>query len=97
MKKVYLTGKNGKGKYAVIDNEDYEKVSLYKWYFHPQGYAIRSVFENGEKIETQGMHRFILKIPKGFVTDHINRNGLDNRKSKLRFVKQAQNLYNRQV
>ena len=44
MKKVYLTGKNGKGKYAVIDNEDYEKVSLYKWYFHPQGYAIRSVF-----------------------------------------------------
>ena len=42
------------------------------------------------------MHREILgKIPEGYVVDHINRNGLDNRKKNLRICTVSENLLNR--
>jgi len=41
------------------------------------------------------MHRFILKnIPKGLEVDHINHNGLDNRRCNIRIVTSAQNKWN---
>jgi hypothetical protein len=40
------------------------------------------------------MHRYIMKVPKGLVCDHINHNGLDNRKSNLRICTRQQNTYN---
>ena len=41
------------------------------------------------------MHHQIINIPKGMVCDHINRNGLDNRKANLRPATVSQNLCNR--
>jgi hypothetical protein len=41
------------------------------------------------------MHRQIMGAPKGKVVDHINREGLDNRKSNLRPASRSQNNCNR--
>jgi hypothetical protein len=81
-----------KGKFAIVDAEDYEWLSRYKW--HAMGgsnpYACRK--KNGRTIL---MHRMILKPPPGMVVDHINGNGLDNRKCNLRICTHAQNMRNR--
>lgn len=41
------------------------------------------------------MHRQIIDIPKYLVCDHLNGNGLDNRKANLRPATVSQNLCNR--
>ncbi len=41
------------------------------------------------------MHREVIKIPDDMFTDHINQNGLDNRKANLRPATYAQNIRNR--
>ena len=40
------------------------------------------------------MHREILNTPKGMHTDHINHDGLDNRKCNLRICTNSQNQAN---
>ena len=40
------------------------------------------------------MHRQIMHAPKNIIIDHINRNGLDNRKANLRFATPTQNAWN---
>jgi hypothetical protein len=40
------------------------------------------------------MHREILNVPDGILVDHINRNGLDNRKANLRRATHSQNAWN---
>jgi hypothetical protein len=79
--------------YALIDADDYERLSQYKWSKSFSGYACSS----NKKVRT--MHRLIVDtdVPKGYVIDHINRNRLDNRKSNLRVVSQSLNLHNRCV
>lgn len=40
------------------------------------------------------MHREIMDVPKHLVCDHINHNGLDNRKNNLRTCTRQQNTHN---
>ena len=40
------------------------------------------------------MHREIMDAPAGLYVDHINRNGLDNRRPNLRIVTPQQNSWN---
>lgn len=80
------------GEYALVDEEDYDKLSQYTWYLNPEGYATRA----DGKI-TIRMHRELLAAPKGKEVDHINMDRLDNRKSNLRLATKQQNSANRIV
>lgn len=70
-----------KGKFAIVDAEDYDWLSQYKWCAvksRETFYAQR--WSNGT---TVSIHREIMCAPKGVICDHKNHNGLDNRKSNL--------------
>jgi len=92
MKTIPLT----QGKFAIVDDEDFEWLSSYSWSFHHAGYAQRGDISGG-KLRMVFMHRQILGTPKGVDTDHVNGDGLDNRKSNLRKATRSENLYNQGV
>ncbi len=83
------------GKFAIVDAEDYNWLSRYDWCATKSRqtyYAHR--YSNGTILS---MHREIMRAPKGLICDHKNHNGLDNRKSNLRFCTRKQNARNRQA
>lgn len=84
-----------KGAVAIVDEEDYELVSQYKWHLNSMGYAVWRGKVDGKK-KTIRMHRLINNTPDGKYTDHINRNRLDNRRSNLRTVTQKENMQNKE-
>jgi hypothetical protein len=81
------------GKFAIVDADDYDWLSQYKWY------AVKDsgTFYAGRKSKGRLllMHREILQPPKDAICDHINHNGLDNRRSNVRVCTRAQNQHNR--
>lgn len=79
-----------------MDDEDYERLSQYKWHVTWNGYAARYGWVDGEYRYIR-MHREILEAPDGLDVDHINGDRLDNRKSNLRIVTRTQNNYNSKV
>ncbi len=81
-----------KGKYAIVDTADYERVARYRWCVsgtRRRAYACCCM--NGKTIS---LHRFLTNAPKGMVVDHIDGNGLNNRQGNLRVCTQRQNIYN---
>ncbi|MFA5783567.1 MAG: AP2 domain-containing protein [Phycisphaerae bacterium] len=84
------------GYFAIVDADDYEQLNKYKWHVRvdrtptSRGYAYRS--EGKTKI---AMHRQILNAPQQLYCDHINHDGLDNRRANLRLCTPQQNACNR--
>ena len=72
---------------ALIDLEDVDKVSKYKWRLS-KGYV--------HNAKVGSLHRFLMNPPNNMVVDHINHNPLDNRKSNLRVCSIQQNNMNKQ-
>lgn len=92
MKTVPLHGQKAAGRVALIDDEDYELVSMFRW----------RVLENPRLGRNNGpyavtghtntmMHDVVLGI-RG--VDHINHDGLDNRRANLRPADRSQNNHN---
>lgn len=88
MKLIQLT----KGKQAIVDDDDYEELNQFKWYLN-NGYACRTVKIDGV-FKMIRMHVVVNQTPVGFMTDHINRNKLDNSKCNLRSVTRSINRSN---
>ena len=94
------------GKEAIIDEQDWSLIAPYTWYAHGRGRSWHAraadiVGERGSSSRPLGiyMHRLILGIPRGDKrqVDHINRNGLDNRRCNIRVATHSQNMHNRPV
>lgn len=93
MRKVKLT----QGKYALVDNRDFKRVSRWRWYanrYRGTFYAVRNIVEKGKAV-TVLLHRFIVSAGPKEMVDHVNHNGLDNRRLNLRLCSNAENLLNR--
>ncbi len=84
--------KLSRGFTALIDSEDLEKIIKHSWWVLPS----RNTQYAAAKIEGRCvlMHRFIVSAPPGTTMDHINGNGLDNRKGNLRYATASQNAVN---
>lgn len=88
------------GTEIIVDAEDLPILTRYFWSVgkkrHGQTrYATTSVRLSGRRI-TFGMHRLLTGMSELHV-DHINGNGLDNRKSNLRLCTRSQNMANFKV
>lgn len=86
-----------RGKFAIIDMDDLEFVMRYTW-VHRDANKARNGYARaymGNKRRELGMHNYIMPCPEGMVIDHVNGDGLDNRKINLRICTPAQNIRNR--
>lgn len=91
-KEIELT----KGKVAIVDDEDFEWLSQWKWNCNKREYARRKgrVSDGDRCGKYVAMHREIVHCPDGYVVDHIDGNTLNNQKSNLRICTQKDNVRN---
>lgn len=96
MKTIPVASKVHGVHYALIDDEDFELISRYKWFLcaktdgrrYSEGYLNR-------KQPLIRMHRLIMGVddPKVHI-DHKDHNGLNNQKENLRIATLSQNGWN---
>lgn len=72
------------GSSVIVDDEDYERLSEWKWSANGNGYAVRNERYEPKKYRKQYLHRAVMNAKPGEIVDHINGNPLDNRKENLR-------------
>lgn len=83
------------GEVVLIDDVDYPLVSQYRWYRRNDGrttYAIAHSQNEGKR-KTVSMHRLLMG-ESALAVDHVNHDGLDNRRSNLRWATPKQNCRN---
>ena len=97
MKNIYITEGNittlimSKGS-AIIDTEDLVKCNERHWFITPDRKYVTSKDRGAKNRKSVLLHKYLT----GFsITDHINGNGLDNRRSNLREVNHSKNAMNR--
>ena len=97
-KSIKLNSRKHLGYETIVDDEDYEILSQYKW--HPE------INPKSENVYVSGwinnknirMHRFVMKLHGNeiddFHIDHKDRNGLNNQKENLRPCSHTENQHN---
>jgi hypothetical protein len=83
-----------RGKETIVDDEDFEWLSQWKWIYlnSGDGYAVR--YSGGKSIL---MHREIMKADDGTEVDHRFGNTLINQKYNLRICTHKDNMHNRKI
>jgi hypothetical protein len=92
MKLIPLT----QGQVAIVDDQDYERLSRFKWHATRCRNSFYAASEYGPRKDQKGvfMHRLIIYARRGMEVDHINGDTLDNRRHNLRLATRSQNARN---
>jgi hypothetical protein len=79
---------------TLVDDDMFDKLNQQKWYSHrhPNRHTNYAKYYANNRILF--MHHFILPRIDGFLTDHIDGNGLNNQRSNLRYATNSQNNAN---
>lgn len=91
-----------RGKFAQVDDEDFEWLSQWKWHIFSARhtyYAVRNeINRESGKYRTLRMHRQILRLnfSDGKQIDHADGNGLNNQRDNLRMCSRSENRGNAQ-
>lgn len=89
-------------KTVLIDDEDYDLIKRIKWniahddeddVYYARGRVKKKDLGKYNQSYVR-MHRIIMNAPRDKQVDHVNHNGLDNRKENLRLSDQKQNSAN---
>jgi len=73
-----------------FDKEDFSLISKYYWNIDVPGYPYAYI----EPHKQRRLHQIINNLNNNFVTDHINKNKLDNRKENFRICSNIDNVKN---
>ncbi len=85
------------GLVAIIDEQDYPILSQYRWCAAKCRHtfvACRGTWRDGRTKKVY-LHRLIMNAPQNSLVDHINGDGLDNRRCNLRICTKKENNRNR--
>lgn len=94
MRRIPLT----QGKFALVDDKDFEYLRQWKWHLSSGGYAARArTHLDGKGSHLIFMHRVLTRGWGKKDVDHINGKKLDNRRKNLRVISHALNGHNRKV
>ena len=101
---IQIGGYTSKSKHigvALLEPNDYERISQYKWSAKPEKngknvYAVRFITGSNGKQRMISMHREVFEAKKSDpLIDHKNNDTLDNCRCNLRFATPSQNSHNR--
>ncbi len=89
----------GDGRFAICDWQDWHLVRAYNWRLTTRArsgclYAQAWDSDGADERSRISMHRLILPTPPDKIVDHINGDGLDNRRANLRIATHQQNSFN---
>lgn len=79
---------------TIVDDADVSVVGAHQWmcFEGTPGYPYVATYIGGRMTF---LHRLLTGAPRGLVVDHVNGDGLDNRRLNLRVCTHAQNMRNR--
>lgn len=82
-----------RGYVAVVDDEDYDRVKAFSWHAKPHGLTVYARWKP-RRGPGRFLHQLVLDTPPGYRTDHVDGNGLNNRRRNLRPATAFQNCAN---
>ena len=98
---IALSGKHGQGRFVAVDLEDLEYLSQFLWRAQKvetgRLYAIRSLPKVNGQTRHVLMHMELLPVEDGMLVDHVNGDGLNNRRRNLRPCTHTENMQNRAI
>lgn len=83
------------GEVVLIDREDLEIFAKYSWFVDRSKKGQAQYLKRNTETSTTYFHLEIMNPPKGLEIDHLNHNGLDNRKCNLLICTHRENQFNR--
>jgi hypothetical protein len=88
-----------RGLMTVVDDEDFEMLSQWSWSARPANHGLPTFYakrtdHSGERDRIVYMHRVIMGAGPGEIIDHIDGDGLNNRRTNLRHATVGENRRN---